>query len=201
MTQPPLVVLASASATRRSLLEAAGVKLDVQAARIDEDEIKASMTAEAAPAAAIALALAELKAQQVSRRNPGALVIGADQVLEHGGTIFSKPADRDAARAQLVALRGGRHRLIDGVCMLRGGQRLWHYIDEARLDMRDFSDAFVDAYLDRIGDEALEGPGAYRLEGLGAQLFARIDGDYFTILGLPLLPLLDYLRVQGVIAT
>lgn len=201
MTQPPLVVLASASATRRSLLEAAGVKLDVQAARIDEDEIKASMTAEAAPAAAIALALAELKAQQVSRRNPGALVIGADQVLEHGGTIFSKPADRDAARAQLVALRGGRHRLIDGVCMLRGGQRLWHHIDEARLDMRDFSDAFVDAYLDRIGDEALEGPGAYRLEGLGAQLFARIDGDYFTILGLPLLPLLDYLRVQGVIAT
>ncbi len=194
------VVLASASPTRRHLLEAAGVALTVAPARVDEDEIKLSMIAEGADGAAIAEALAELKARTVSRTHPGRLVIGADQVLEHDGEIFSKPADRAAARAQLVALRGGGHALIDCVCVLRDGQRLWHRTESARLQMRDFSDGFLDAYLDEIGDRALEGPGAYRLEGRGAQLFARIDGDYFTILGLPLLALLDYLRVQGVIA-
>lgn len=202
MTSPsPPVILASASATRRRLLEAAGVALTAVPARIDEEEIKASMAADGASAGDIAEALAELKARRVSRGHPEALVIGADQVLEHDGVLYSKPADRNAARSQLIALRGGRHRLIDCVCVLRNGERLWHHSDAARLDMRDFSDAFLDAYLEQVGDQAFEGPGAYRLEGLGAQLFARIDGDYFTILGLPLLPLLDYLRVQGVVAT
>jgi len=200
VTPAAAVILASASATRRRLLEDAGVTLSVVPARLDEDEIKASMLADGASGAAIAEALAELKARHVSRRHPGALVIGADQVLEHDGGIFSKPVDRAAARAQLAALRGASHRLVDCVCVLRDGRRLWHCADAARLDMRDFSDDFLDAYLDAIGDQALEGPGAYRLEGLGVQLFARIAGDYFTILGLPLLPLLDYLRVQGVLA-
>ena len=113
---------------------------------------------------------------------------------------LSKPTDRAEAREQLLTLRGGGHTLIDCVCVLRDGERLWHRTESARLHMRDFSDAFLDAYLDTVGDQALDGPGAYRLEGLGAQLFARIEGDYFTILGLPLLALLDYLRVQGVIA-
>lgn len=194
------VVLASASPIRRRLLEAAGVALTIAPARIDEDEIKRSMIAEGADGAAIAEALAELKARAVSRTHPGLLVIGADQVLEHDGTIFSKPTDREAARVQLVALRGGGHMLIDCVCVLRDGERLWHRTESARLRMRDFSDGFLDAYLDEVGDQAFDGPGAYRLEGLGAQLFDRIDGDYFTILGLPLLALLDYLRVQGVIA-
>ena len=201
MIAPAPVILASSSATRRRLLHAAGVAFTVEAARVDEDEIKTSMIAEGAGGGAIAEALAELKARQISRRHPDALVIGADQVLEYEGAIFSKPVDRQAARSQLLALRGGRHELIDCVCVLRGGERLWHHTDAARLDMRDYSDDFLDAYLERIGDDALDGPGGYRLERLGAQLFARIEGDYFTILGLPLLPLLDYLRVQGVLAT
>ncbi len=194
------VVLASASGTRRRLLEDAGVALMVAPARIDEEEIKASLTAEGADGAAIAETLAEHKARYVSRHHPGRLVIGADQLLEQDGVIYSKPVDREAARAQLSALRGRQHTLIDCVCVLRDGVRLWHQMDSARLFMRDYSDDFLDVYLDSIGDQALDGPGAYRLEGLGVQLFARIEGDYFTILGLPLLPLLDYLRVQGAIA-
>jgi len=195
------VILASASATRRHLLEQAGVAVTPVPANIDEDEIKASIAAEGGGPEAIAEALAELKARTVSRSHPGRLVIGADQVLDHDGAIVSKPADRDAARAQLLALRGGAHSLIDCVCVVRDGVRLWHAVDRARLVMRDFSNAFLDAYLDSVGDQALEGPGAYRIEGLGAQLFARIEGDYFTVLGLPLLAVLDYLRVQGVIRT
>lgn len=200
MTSATAVVLASASATRRRLLENAGVAVTAAPARIDEDEIKQSMIADGADGAAIAEALAELKARSVSRRYAGVLVIGADQVLEYDGAILSKPADRDAARAQLRTLRGEWHALIDCVCVLRDGVRLWHRVDAARLFMREFSDEFLESYLDAVGDEALEGPGGYRLEGLGAQLFARTDGDYFTILGLPLLPLLDYLRTQGVLA-
>lgn len=194
-------MLASASETRRKLLEASGVSFDVVPARIDEEEIRASMISEGADAAEIAEALAEHKGRYVSLRLPGVLVIGADQILECDGDIFSKPTDNKQARDQLMQLRGRDHRLISCVCVLMDGERLWHHPDQATLRMRKFSESFVEQYIGKIGKEALEGPGAYRIEGLGLQLFARVQGDYFTILGLPLLPLLDYLRIRGVLNT
>ncbi|HET8726975.1 MAG TPA: Maf family protein [Alphaproteobacteria bacterium] len=193
------IVLASGSRTRRDLLANAGVEVTVDPAAIDEDMVKASLRADGAKAGDVAEALAEMKAMRVSRRHPGALVVGADQMLECGGVWFDKPPDPDHARAQLVALRGKTHTLVSTAVAVRDGVRLWHRTDEARLVMRDFSDAFLDFYLDRVGTAALGSVGAYQLEGPGAQLFARVEGDYFTVLGLPLLPLLDYLRVQGVL--
>jgi septum formation protein len=143
--------------------------------------------------------LAELKAQRVARRHPGSLVIGADQVLECDGILFDKPSDLAAARSQLMALRGREHRLLSAVVLVRDGERVWHHVDRANLTVRDFSADFLDRYLRSAGDAALSSVGAYQLEGVGAQLFAAIDGDYFTILGLPLLPLLDILREQGIL--
>jgi septum formation protein len=193
------VVLASASRTRAALLRGAGVPLLVDAAAIDEAEVKASLRAAKAEPAAMAETLAELKAQRIARRHAGSLVIGADQVLECDGLLFDKPADLAAARDQLLTLRGRRHRLISAVVLVRDGQRLWHYVDRADMRMRDFSESFLDRYLSSAGNAALSSVGAYQLEGVGAQLFANVDGDYFTILGLPLLPLLDILREQGVL--
>jgi septum formation protein len=195
----PPVVLASASPTRAALLRSAGIPIVIDAAAIDEAEVKASLRAARAEPAAIAETLAELKAQRVSRRHAGSLVIGADQILECDGMLFDKPADLAAARAQLLALRGRAHRLVSAVVLARDGQRIWQYVDGADLKMREFSASFLDRYLGSIGDAALSSVGAYQLEGLGAQLFASIDGDYFTILGLPLLPLLDILREYGVL--
>lgn len=196
-----VVILASASRARAALLEGAGVAFEAVPAHIDEDETKASLKAEGAGAVDIAAALATLKAQGVSRRRPGRLVIGADQVLEFDGRILDKPDDRAAARAQLISLRGHAHDQVACVCVVRDGRRLWHEVARARLFVRPFGDEFLDSYLDAIGDAALAGPGAYQLEGRGAQLFERIEGDYFTILGLPLIPLLDYLRLQKVLPT
>ena len=181
------------------MLEAAGLAVEVAVPHVDEAEIRDAMIAASADAGAIADVLAERKAAYVSRQRPNSLVIGADQVLVCDGRIYAKPAGREAAWQQLAELRGREHELLSCVCVVRGGERLWHRQDRARLTMRPFSDAFVEAYLDAVGDAALGGPGAYRVEGLGAQLFARISGDHFTILGLPLLPLLDYLRVQGIL--
>jgi septum formation protein len=195
----PPVVLASASPTRAALLRSAGISIAIDAAAIDEAEVKASLRAARAAPAAIAESLAELKAQRVSRRHASSLVIGADQVLECDGALFDKPVDLAAARIQLLALRGRAHRLLSAVVLARDGQRVWHYVDRADLKMREFSAGFLDRYLESIGDAALSSVGAYQLEGLGAQLFASIDGDYFTILGLPLMPLLDILREYGVL--
>lgn len=194
------VVLASASRVRLALLRAAGVELVSEPAAIDEAEVKSSLRAVSAPASAVAESLAELKAQRVSRRRPQALVIGADQMLECAGTWYDKPRDLVEARAQLLALRGRRHDLLGSAVAVRDGVRLWHHNERARLTMRPFSDAFLDGYLAQAGDDALQSVGGYRLEGLGAQLFHRVEGDYFTILGLPLLPLLEFLRAQGVLA-
>jgi septum formation protein len=194
------VILASGSAVRARLLSEAGVAFRREVAAVDEAQIKAALKAEGADAAMAAETLAELKAQRVSRRHPEALVIGADQMLDCGGTWFDKPADKAAARATLLALRGRSHVLRSAVAVVRGGDRLWHRNEHATLLMREFSDGFLDAYLAAAGDGALQSVGAYQLEGLGAQLFARIDGDYFTVLGLPLLPLLDFLRNHGVVA-
>jgi septum formation protein len=191
------LVLASSSPTRASLLEAAGFAVIRDPAHIDEEEVKASFRGEGADAPACATALAEAKAERVSRRHPGALVVGADQMLDCEGIWFDKPVDLDLARAQLVALRGRTHRLSSAACVARDGRRLWHAVGEARLTMRPFSDDFLDAYLSAVGEEVTGSVGAYRLEGLGAHLFSRIEGDWFTILGLPLLPLLDFLRAQG----
>ena len=196
----PTVVLASGSRTRAEMLERAGVRVTLAPAAVDEEEIKLAARAEGAPVEDVAEALAELKAQRVTRRHPGALVIGADQMLECEGRWFDKPTDRAAARAQLQELRGRTHRLVSCAVVVRDGERLWHHVDRARLTMRPFSDAFLDSYLDGAGGDVLHSVGAYHLEGLGAQLFHRVDGDFFTILGLPLLPLLGFLRVHGVIA-
>ena len=194
-----MIILASGSATRRAMLENAGVPFMVDTAPVDEAAVKAAMRAETDNPARVAEVLAELKAARVSARHPGSIVIGADQMLECERQWFDKPADRQAARAQLLALRDKSHRLVSSVVALRDGQRLWHHTDAARLDMRRFSDAFLDDYLERAGAAVLSSVGAYQLEGLGAQLFRVVEGDHFTILGLPLLPLLDFLRENGVV--
>jgi septum formation protein len=195
------VVLASASAARRAVLLGAGIDILVDAAAIDEAAVKDSLRAERAGAVEIAETLAELKAKRVSPRHAGRLVLGADQVLDCEGRIFDKPADATAARDQLRALRGRKHRLVSSVVVLRDDARLWHHTGQAILTMRDFSDTFLDDYLRAVGPQASQSVGAYQLEGRGAQLFAAVAGDYFTILGLPLLPLLDFLRQQGEIAS
>ncbi|MBP2293874.1 Maf family protein [Azospirillum rugosum] len=195
----PAVVLASGSKTRAEMLERAGVRVTLAPAAVDEEEIKLAARAEGIGVDEVAETLAELKAQRVTRKHPGALVIGADQMLECDGRWFDKPTGRDAARQQLKDLRGKTHRLVSCAVVVRDGERLWHQVDRARLAMRPFSDSFLESYLDRAGDGVLHSVGAYQLEGLGAQLFQRVDGDFFTILGLPLLPLLGFLRVHGVI--
>lgn len=192
------LVLASGSRTRATMLERAGLSAILDAPSVDEEEVKRAGRAEGVPADAVAEALAELKAQRVTRRHPGAFVIGADQMLDCEGHWFDKPADRAGARDQLLALRGKTHQLVSCAVVVRDGQRLWHKVDRARLTMRWFSEAFLDEYLDRAGAEVLHSVGAYQLEGLGAQLFQKVEGDFFTILGLPLLPLLGFLRVHGV---
>lgn len=197
----PTLVLASASAARRAVLEAAGVPFEVRRAAIDEDAVKAGLKAERAPVEDVAVTLAEMKARRVARNLSDRLVVGADQMLACGGMWFDKPADLGHARAHLQALRGKTHELISAAVVVHQGNRLWHHVGRARLTMRPFSDGFIDRYLEAVGDKALESVGAYQLEGLGAQLFEKVEGDYFTVLGLPLLPLLDYLRVRKVLAS
>lgn len=199
------IILASASRTRRAMLDSAGVRFRVCPANIDEEETKHAMIAKGASAADIATdiasALAEQKARHVAPDFPGRLVLGSDQILQYDGDILSKPVDRAAALDQLKLLRGHTHSLVSSACILLDGEPVWRGSDSAHLTMRNFSDDFAKAYLDAVGDIALEGPGAYRIEGLGAQLFADIKGSHFTILGLPLLALLDYLRREGVLMT
>ena len=193
------LILASASRARQSLLTAAAVPFEAEPARVDESEVKRSLQAERASAAEAAETLAELKAQAVSRRHPEALVLGADQMLDCDGVWFDKPADRDRARHQLLDLCGRSHQLVSGQVLVAGGQRVWHHVETATLTMRPFDAAFVDHYLDQVGEAALASVGAYQLEGMGIQLFSKIDGDFFTILGLPLLPLLAVLREHGIV--
>lgn len=193
------LVLASGSAARRQLLENAGLAFDHQAAAVDETEIKKSLAAEGATALQVAETLAELKAGRISRLCPGALVIGADQMLDCNGTWFDKPEDRDHLTAHLRALSGRTHTLETAVCVVRDGERLWHHNETARLTMRSFDEDFIQTYLEVAGDAALGSVGGYCLESHGAHLFSHVEGDYFTILGMPLLPLVGYLRQRGAI--
>jgi septum formation protein len=193
-----VIVLASGSATRRRLLEQAGVPHQCVAPDLDERAIKDRLRGDGADSPRIAQALAERKALAVAQRRPrGDLVIGADQVLDCEGTPFDKPRDRADALRQLKSLRGRTHELITACAVADGATIDWISTERARLHMRQASDGFLDRYLDALGDRALAGPGAYQLEGHGAQLFERVDGDFFAVLGLPLLPLLGYLRARG----
>ena len=193
------LVLASGSASRRRLLEAAGVPFEAATAAVDEDEVKLAMKAEGADAFAVAEALAELKAQRVSPRFPGALVLGADQMLVCEGAWFDKPTDLAGAAEHLRRLAGRPHHLLTALCLLHDGTRIWHHRDRAELTMRPLSEAAIQGYLAEVGAAALGSVGGYQLEGRGIQLFQSISGDFFGILGLPLLPLLDMLRNHGVI--
>ena len=193
------LILASASSARALVLSGAGLAFERRPAHLDEDAVKARARAEGWSVARTAGELARAKALAVAAERPDALVIGADQILDCDGAWFDKPADRAAAAGHLRRLRGRTHALHSAVCAAADGAVTWDHLDTARLTMRDFSDAFLDGYLAAGGAEILESVGAYRLEGPGAQLFDHIDGDYFTILGLPLLPLLAFLRERGIL--
>ncbi|MDD3446941.1 MAG: Maf family protein [Zavarzinia sp.] len=195
------VILASGSSARRRMFEAAGVPVGIDVPNLDEAELKASMLADKVPPREIAEFLAEMKATKISHRHRGALVIGADQVLVLNGILFDKPADLAHARAHLRALRGRRHELISAVVVCENGAPVWRHTDRATLEMRPFSDDFLDAYLAAAGDVVLSSVGAYQVEGLGLQLFNRIEGDHFTVQGMPLLAVLDYLRIRGAIGS
>lgn len=192
------LILASKSAARQALLKGAGVPFEAMAAALDEDDVKDDLAAHGLDPKAMALALAQAKAVETSKVVDG-LVIGADQTLDLAGELVGKAADLGAARERLKTLRGRRHQLHSATAAAEGGELLWTDVRTATLTMRPFSDAFLDGYLARNGEAALSSVGCYQLESEGVQLFAKIDGDYFTILGLPLPPLLDFLRGRGML--
>jgi septum formation protein len=193
------IILASGSEIRRQMLANAGLEFRTEIARVDEDSLKATLLAEAAAPRDIADQLAELKARRISSKFPDAIVIGADQVLDFKGQILSKPKDMKEAREQLGQLRGEKHKLLSAAVVYQNGQPLWRHVGQVRLWMRDFSDGYLDAYLARLGDDALTCVGSYKLEAEGVRLFSKIEGDYFTVLGMPLLELLNHLANSGVI--
>ena len=192
------LVLASRSAVRRALIEAAGIPLEIAPADIDERTVEKRAVAGTAADAASLLAREKSRAGCVGRR--GRLVVGADQTLALGRTRFTKPVDRETAREQLRALAGRTHELHSAVAVARDGRVLFSKVDTAKLTMRSLSEPFLDAYLDTAGESVMASVGGYQLEGLGSQLFERIEGDYFTILGLPLFALLGFLRKEGCLA-
>ena len=195
--EAPRLVLASQSAARAALMQAAGLRFEARPVRVDEAAVKEACRAEGLDASEAASTLAEMKAARV--RDPDALVIGADQLLVCEGAWFDKPTDLDGARAQLQALRGRKHTLVTAVVCQRGGQTVWHHVAVPALTMRGFSDAALDAYVAAEGGALLSCVGAYRVEGAGIHLFDRIEGEHSAILGLPMLPLLGFLRQHEVL--
>ena len=195
------LLLASQSPTRRRMLEAAGVPFEAVSAPLDEEVAKTGLLASGFDARDLAEMLAELKAKSVVAPCD-ALVLGADQTLEsEDGEIFGKPGSVAGAREQLLSLRGAEHRLHSAATLIRSGQRLWSHVESVTLSVRNFSPAFLDDYLAREGDAILGSAGAYRVEAIGAQLFDRIEGSHFAILGLPLIPLLEELRRRGIVTS
>lgn len=189
------IILASTSIIRRKLLENAGIKLRVEKPEIDEEHLK-SLMHERTPDE-LAMELAKSKAVSLSKKHTTSTIVGADQILEFQGNRFDKPRNRSEAREQLLTLNGKTHRLVSAIACASAGTIEWSYSEEARLTMRNSSSAFLDSYLDHIGKEASHSVGGYKLESRGIQLFDKIEGDYFAILGLPLLPLLRHLRGIG----
>jgi len=195
------IILASKSKIRAQLLRNAGLNIEIVPADVDEEEMKRVLSSQSVQTGGSDLAelLADAKALDISRKNPGCLVIGADQTLQCGDVLFDKARDMEDARKKLLALRGNTHALYSAVACARDGNIIWRYNDVAYLTMRDFSAKFLGKYLALLGDEALESVGSYKLEAQGSQLFEKISGDYFTILGLPLLALLSFLRTAGIL--
>ncbi|WP_427453302.1 Maf family protein [Litorimonas sp. WD9-15] len=194
------LILASGSAIRRQILDGAGLDYEVIVRPVDEAAIKEAMLAENSRLHDIADALAEAKALRVSRQEPG-LVIGADQIMVMDGTLFDKPKDLAEARERLLSMRGKKHELIGAVVICENGVPVWRHLCRTKLWVRDFSEDFLDQYIELEGEALTKSVGAYRFEGPGAQLFEKVEGGFFAILGLDLLPVLDYLRTRGMITT
>lgn len=197
MTIP--LVLASGSSIRAQILRNAAVTFSIQVPRIDEQSIKQSLVAEGTSPRDIADALAEMKARKIGDKTPGALVIGSDQVLDFDGMLLSKPQSPDEALEQLKSMRGKRHRLFSAAVIFENGQPVWRHVGRVTLQMRDSTDAYLQGYVDRNWPEIGHAVGAYMLEQEGVRLFSRIEGDYFHVLGMPLLEILGYLTVRGII--
>jgi septum formation protein len=194
MSHAPRIILASASEARRRMLDSAGIAANAIPSGIDETVLKSRYLEAALAGEELAQRLAEAKALAVSAQHRDHLILGADQVLLLGRRLFDKPRSAADARTQLLELRGRTHVLVTAVAAAHGSAILWSHCEAAKLSMRDFTDAFLDEYIGALGDELLNTVGSYKIEGRGIQLFERIEGDYFTIIGLPLLPLLSYLR-------
>ena len=195
------LILASGSAIRAQLLRQAGVVFDVEVPRVDEDMIKQALLAEGAPPRDVADALAEMKARKISEKNPGALVLGCDQVLDYRGQLLSKPESPEAATAQLRTLSEDRHALLSAAVICEDGQPIWRQVGQVRLRMRRLSDAYVQDYVTRNWESIRHAVGSYKLEEEGVRLFTNIEGDYFHVLGMPLLELLNYLTLRGDLPT
>lgn len=193
------LVLASQSQIRLKILRDSGILVEAAPARVDEASVKSAMLDQGEPPRNIADALAELKARKIAQKSPERLVLGADQVLVRDGILFDKPDTVEQAHAQLLQLRNKSHELLSAAVIFADGQPVFRHIGRAKLTMRNFSDRFLEDYLGDQGDAVLHSVGAYKIEDIGVQMFSRIEGDYFSILGLPLLEVLDYLRVRGVL--
>jgi len=199
MSQP--IILASGSSIRAKLLQQAAVPHSVETARIDEEMIKSALIAEEAPPRDIADTLAEMKARKISDKHPDALVIGCDQVLDHRGKLLSKPDSQEDAIRQLSQLRGDRHMLLSAAVICEGGKPIWRHVGQVRLRMRDISDSYLNDYVTRNWESIRHAVGCYKLEEEGSRLFTSIEGDYFHVLGMPFLELLNYLALRGDLAT